>query len=163
VPKKVKTTNYIGFLWGLIGVSIVFFYALSRLIPHSLDVFDYNLNFGQWLALVGWGVFMILTEGYSGFQKNYAPRFAERALSLTRNPKNIDLILAPLFCMGFFNAPKKRLLVTWSFTLGIIFMIIIVGHINQPWRGIIDIGVSLGLIYGLATIYYFAIRYFRNL
>ncbi|MEO5628039.1 MAG: hypothetical protein ABIQ89_04090 [Candidatus Saccharimonadales bacterium] len=142
--------------WAILGVSLIFIEAIVRMVPYFARSLEYKFGWQHWLVLVIWCAFMIITEGYRGFQKQFSPMVAARVMYLLHGkPKLIDLILAPIFCMGYFHATRKRLKRTWLLTLGIIILIIIVRQFNQPWRGIIDSGVMLGLSYGLATIFYF--------
>ncbi|MEM6296272.1 MAG: hypothetical protein AAGA54_33685, partial [Myxococcota bacterium] len=41
---------------------------------------------------------------------------------------------------------------------GIFCLIVIVKQLDQPWRGIIDAGVVVGLSMGLLSIIYYAVR-----
>lgn len=105
---------------------------------------------------------MLYTEGFRGFQKKFSPRFASRALYLFNNPRTHHLILAPMFCMGYIHATRKRKLSAWLLTLGIIVLVVGVRQIAQPWRGIIDTGVIVGLVYGLLSVYYFVMCVMRS-
>jgi len=105
---------------------------------------------------------MLFSEGYRGFQKQFAPRFAARAYYLTTSPKLKHQLLAPLFCVGYIYATRRRMIIAWLLTVTVIGFIITVRLVSQPWRGIIDTGVVLGLMYGLASVYYFFIKIFLN-
>ncbi|CAN5643213.1 hypothetical protein BH23PAT1_BH23PAT1_4680 [soil metagenome] len=152
---SIKTFHYIGIIWALAGISMLFLAAIGRMAPHALEAYRSNLSALELAILLSWSVFMIITEGYMGFQKRFAPRVAARATYLLNRPKVIDIALAPLFCMGYFHAPKKRVIIIWSFTFAIVLLVVVVRQISQPWRGIIDTGVIIGLSYGLVSIYYF--------
>jgi len=157
-PRLSKIPNYIAVLWGLTGITYVFAAAIIRLTPYAQESLGSDLSLFQWALLLLWCAYMIITEGYAGFQKRLAPRVASRLIHLLDKPKLVDMILAPLFCMGYFRAPKKRLIVTWTVTVGIVLLVVLVRHLSQPWRGIVDLGVVLGLTYGLVTIYYCFVR-----
>ncbi len=150
-----KRVNYLGAIWGILGLTLIFIPSIYRALPYVVEALKYNLSYLQWVALVVWCMFMVVTEGYRGFQKQFSPRVASRMLYLLDKPKNIDLLLAPLFCMGYFHATRKRLMVMWSLTFGIALIVFIVRHFSQPWRGIVDLGVVIGLLYGLVSTYYF--------
>jgi hypothetical protein len=47
--------------------------------------------------------------------------------------------------MGYFHAPKRRRVTSLSVTAGIIVLIILVRLLPQPWRGMVDAGVVVGL------------------
>jgi hypothetical protein len=40
----------------------------------------------------------------------------------------------------------------WVGTLAIIILVLLVNQLSQPWRGIIDAGVVVGLTWGLASL-----------
>ena len=99
---------------------------------------------------------MLIGEGYRGFQKQFSPRVVARAKYLIENPTLVRVILAPLFCMGFFHATRKRIIVTYSLTIGIITLIVLIRYFTQqPVRGLIDLGVVGGLTWGLISIGFF--------
>lgn len=148
--------GFLGAVWGILGISILLGYAIVRVCGHALVAFDMGLTPLQWAVTVAWCLFMLVAEGYRGFQKQFSPRVVARARYLARNPRLIDVLLAPLFCVGYFRATRRRKIVSWSLTLGIILLVAIVRQLPQPWRGIIDFGVVLGLAYGLLWIWIFA-------
>ena len=67
-------------------------------------------------------------------------------------------MLAPFTCMGLLHATKKRRIVSWSLLTGIVLLVVLVRQLPSPWRGIIDLGVVLGLSTGLASIAWFTAR-----
>ena len=145
-------------LWGVIGMVLIFSSAVYRLAPMAFELPFAELSFGHWMALLSCLAFMGFAEGYRGFQQNFSPRAAARARYLRDNPTLIRLLLAPLFCMGFFHTTKKRKIVSYSLTAFIICLVILVHSIPQPWRGIIDAGVVLGLSWGLVSLLIFSIQ-----
>lgn len=130
--------------------------AIIRLFPWAWELVDHPLGTGQLLLLFGFVVFMAYSEGYRGFQKAFAPRVAARALHLRRHPQGLRLLLAPFFCMAFFAAPTKRKCVSWILTLGVIGLVVLVRLLPQPYRGIIDAGVVVGLSWGLVALLYYS-------
>ena len=95
---------------------------------------------------------MAYAEGYRGFQKSFAPRVAARAIHLKDNPNWLHILLSPLFCIGYFHSPLNRRVSVYALTLMIILLITLVKYLEQPWRGIIDTGVVLGLSWGVISI-----------
>lgn len=147
--------------WGIIGVTAIIGSAVWRLSPLALEAWkEYPFNFWHWTLFVGFTLFMAFAEGYRGFQKQFSPRVAARALYLSKHPQPLRVLLAPLFCMGFFGATRKRKTVTWCLTTGIIILIILVRMLEQPWRGIIDFGVVLGLTWGILAMWIFSLQAF---
>ena len=67
-------------------------------------------------------------------------------------------LLAPAFAMGWFYATRRRLLVSWILTVGIVTLVLIVHGMAQPWRGIVDAGVVVGLTWGMVSIVWIAAR-----
>ena len=110
-----------------------------------------DLTMGHWFFLIIWTLFMVVAEGYRGFQKKFSPRTAARVRYLRDNPDLLRTILAPFFCMGYFHATKKCRTIAICLTLGIILLVILVSFSPQPWRGLIDFGVVLGLTYGVIS------------
>ncbi|SIS86847.1 hypothetical protein [Neptunomonas antarctica] len=152
--------RYIAVLWGITGIGMLLGSAIYRLGAIGWNTFDYTLQWHHWLAMVACILFMGFAEGYRGFQQAWSPRVAARILFLSENITPFRLFLAPLFCMGFFSIARKRMIITYSLTLGIIAMILLVHQLEQPWRGIVDLGVVTGLIWGLASLVLFTLRAF---
>jgi hypothetical protein len=148
----------IGAIWGIVGITFILGRGLFCIYPFSVELCGMQLNTIEWVALGISLVFMGYAEGYKGFHLKFSPRFAARAQYLKENPTLLRVLLAPLFCMGFFHATRKRKIVTYSLTTGIILLIIGVGRLDQPWRGIIDVGVLLGLGWGLLSVWYYSFR-----
>ncbi len=107
------------------------------------------------LYVVSVGFFGI-TEGYQAFHRRFSPRVAARAHHLWLHPRPVRVLLAPLFCMGFFGAPARRLAASWGVSAGVVLLIVAVKRLPHPWRGAIDLGVCVALVWGAASILYFA-------
>jgi uncharacterized membrane protein YkgB len=60
--------------------------------------------------------------------------------------------------MGFFHTTKKRKIISYSLTSFIIVLIIVVHAIPQPWRGIVDAGVVLGLSWGTVSLLVYGVK-----
>ena len=149
-----------GAVWGILGLSLIFGRGLICLYPYVDELVWDSFGWIQWLALGISLLFMGYAEGYKGFHLKFSPRAAARALYLKKNPTLLRVIFAPLFCMGFFHATRKRKIVAYSLTTMIIVLIVLVRQLSQPWRGIIDAGVLLGLGWGLVSVWFFSIRAF---
>ena len=157
-----KYIGITGALWGISGILLLLITAVYRLTPIAIDTFSYNLQWHHSLILLLTVLFMAYFEGYKGFQLRFSPRVAARAKYLSENPR-IDLaILAPFFCMAYFHAPLKRKIASASLTISIILMIIAVKKITQPWKGIIDAGVVIGLIWGILSIAFYSYQAFTK-
>lgn len=148
--------RHLGFIWGIAGVILVLAMAVMRLSPRIVELRDFTLGIQHWLLVVVFVPWMAWAEGYKGFHKAFSPRVVARANYLREGGHPLLSVLAPLFCMGYFHATRKRKIVSWSVTSSIIVLVLIVRLTPQPWRGIIDAGVVLGLTLGiLSLLYYF--------
>ena len=145
----------VAYVWGISGVIFILVFAIYRLTPMALALKDIPLDLLHWLSLVISIVCMAYAEGYKGFHLSFAPRVVIRADYLTKSPKFGHVVLAPLFCMGYIHATRKRQFFSYGLTLMIIGFVIIVRSIPQPWRGILDAGVVVGLTMGCFSIFYF--------
>jgi len=147
-------------MWGYAGICLIFASAIYRLGPMALQLTTQTLHWYHWLALLFSVVFMGFAEGYKGFQKGFSPRVAARMRYLSNDVTPVRVLLAPLFCMGFFHSERRRKIVTFTLTIGILIIIQVVHHVPQPWRGIIDAGVVLGLLWGIVSLTLFTLKAF---
>jgi hypothetical protein len=139
--------------WGVFGVLALLGQAMWRLTPLALEPLQQGMMTGfQWALYISWAVFNAYAEGYRGFQRSFSPRVVARAIHLSHHPKALHVALAPLFCMGLFHAKRRRLIASWVLTGVIILLIIVIRQIPQPWRGIVDVGVVVGLAWGALSI-----------
>jgi hypothetical protein len=159
---KNSMAGTIGAFWGIMGVFLLIGGAVYRLIPLALAAFYSPFRWYHWLAWTASVLIMAHAEGYSGFQLHFSPRVAARALYLREHPKTLHIIFAPLFCMGYFHATRRRQAVSLSLTAGIIGLVLAIRRVPQPWRGIIDAGVVVGLAWGFVSLLWFAARAFTG-
>lgn len=140
--------------WGVIGVALVLLYPLSRLTAYTIEAVVGGMTVLQWIAFVINVVFMAWSEGYRGFQLRFCPRVAARTLYLYQNSTSLGVrLMAPFFCLGYFRANRRQLMFAWLGTLAIIILVLVVHQLDQPWRGIIDAGVVVGLTWGLVSLF----------
>ncbi len=157
------TKNFLGILaatWGVAGVLVLIGAGMVRLTSVGLDAFDYPLQMHHWAFLVTFLLFMLISEGYRGFQKSFAPRVAARARELQLDPRPLQVLLAPLVCMGFIYATPRLLLRSYGLAVMIVIFVLIVRQLPQPWRGLLDIGVAAGLLWGVVALIAFAYQVF---
>lgn len=148
-----NSAGVFGSLWAIVGFSLLILFAIIRLGKISLESFDYNYQWFHWLTLLLSIIVMAYSEGYKGFQLKFSPRFAARCRHLRHHPTTLHIALAPLFCMGFFHTTRARKIATVTLSLLILGFIQIAHLLPQPWRGILDLGVVTGLIWGLLSLY----------
>ena len=142
----------LGAIWGIGGIVVALVFSVFRLAGASLEAFQYSWDWRHWTVLVLNTAFMAHSEGYKGFQKSLAPRVVARARVLLDNPPLFRLLLAPLFCMGYFHTTRRRLISVYVLTIGIGALIAAFQYISQPWRGLLDCGVVVGLSWGIVSI-----------
>lgn len=149
-------------LWGIAGVAAVLVYAAAKLALLALEAVGAGMAPHEW-ALFGLSMAgMAWAEGYRGFQLKFSPRVAARAWHLYCRPTLARMVLAPLFCSGFFAATPRVLRLTWLGAALIVVAVLLVDGLPQPWRGILDAGVVAGLLWGTASLVLASIRTFRE-
>ena len=144
--------------WGVLGVVALLAQALWRLTPRAWEAIDAGLTPTQWAITVVWVAFMAHAEGYKGFHRRFSPRVIARAQHLAADPQPLRAVLAPFYCMSLFGASRRGMLVARALVLGITALVIAVRMLPQPWRGIVDAGVVVGLALGTLSILYYAGR-----
>ncbi|NIS63420.1 MAG: hypothetical protein GTO13_22855 [Proteobacteria bacterium] len=151
-----------GAIWGLAGVFLILVIPIYRLTIIAVEAFSYEFLWYHWVGLVLNTLFLAHVEGYRGFQKGFSPRVAVRAKYLKDHPNALYALLGPFFCMSYFFAPTKRKVFMISLTVGIIILILLIRLLSQPWRGIVDLGVVIGLTWGLISLFIFSLRAFTS-
>ena len=153
-----KIFGIIGFIWGFVGVSLILLHGITCVYPYVVTLDFSKMFWYHYLSLIISIIFLGYAEGYKGFQLSFSPRVAQRLKLVFKNPSFVNVVLSPLFCMGFFGISKKRMKITYILTITIIFLIIIIERISEPWRGIIDTGVLVGLSWGLLSFWFFCLK-----
>jgi len=141
------------YLWAVLGVAALLTQAVVRLSEVSWEAlqsgemtsFEYGIC-AAWVALNAY------LEGYRGFQKKFVPRVLARAHHLALHPAWLPALLAPLYAMAFFHATRRAKIAAWAITILVALAIILVRSLPQPWRGIVDAGVVVGLTWGLVAL-----------
>jgi hypothetical protein len=139
-------------VWGIGGVAAVILYASVSLSAQAISAINSGLSPFAWAAMIANVVFMAWAEGYRGFQQRFSPRVAARALHLAREPVWWCVALAPLFCAGYFGATKRLQRTIWIGTGLIVLAVIAFSWMPQPWRGVLDAGVVVGLGWGVVSL-----------
>lgn len=152
----------IGAVWGVTGIIAVLVYAIERLGRFVVEALDAGLTGPEWVVLLANVAFVGYAEGVRGFQRRFSPRVAARALHLYHQPGLARVLLAPFFCSGFFAATPRLLRLTWAGAALIVAVVIAVGQLPQPWRGIVDAGVLAGLGWGSLSLAWMALATFRS-
>ncbi len=132
-------------------------FAVYRLTPMAMALENIPLDLMHWAALIFSVLYMAYAEGYKGFHLGFAPRVVSRANYLRQHPRISHILFAPIFCMGYIYATRKRKIVSYGLSAMIVCFVLITRLLPQPWRGIVDAGVVTGLAIGIASILYFLV------
>jgi hypothetical protein len=144
--------RHLAAIWGVAGILGLLTQAVIRLFDAARQGWNHPFDVRHWILLLTFVPFMAYSEGYRGFQKGFSPRVVARARHLGHGATLVQGLLAPLFCMGYFHATRKRLVTSYLVTAAIVSFIVVVRLAPQPWRGIIDLGVVVGLVWGVVSI-----------
>ena len=140
------------YIYSIGGVIAIFSSAIYRLYPHVRESMSYEYSTLNWIVLTAYLIVMIVGKGYFALHRGFVPRVIDRSELLIENGNLIDKLLAPLYCMGFFKAPRKRIIISYVMIFFIVSFIVSASKISQPWRGIIDLGVVVGLSLGILSL-----------
>ena len=140
------------YTWILAGVVLLLGSAVYRLGNRASGILSMNLSWVHWVALVAMVVFMGYSEGYRGFQQSFSPRVGARARYLWLHAGSLEAILAPFFLLGYFRAEKKRQILSLLLTAMIVALVLTVRLLPSPWWEIVDVGVVVGLAWGLYSL-----------
>jgi hypothetical protein len=145
--------------WGSAGVLALLGQAIWRLTPLALEPLrGGRLERSQVVLYAGWVLAAAYTEGYRAFQRGFSPRVIARAVYLARRPRPLRVLLAPAFCLSLFHANRSGLARAWGILITMTALVVIVHHTPQPWQGIVDGGVVVGLVWGQIAMLCFLVR-----
>jgi uncharacterized membrane protein len=54
--------------------------------------------------------------------------------------------------MGLFHATRRTKIVSWTLLVVVVSLVALMRRLAQPWRGIIDAGVVVGLAIGVVSL-----------
>jgi hypothetical protein len=141
----------IGAVWGVGGFLALLGFAILRLLAPALDTFSHPLLWYHWLALAGVTALLLYLKGYRAFQRGLTRRVVSRALSLRARPDVLRVLLAPVYCMGYFGAGVRKQVTMILLTLAMVGLILVFSRIDQPWRGIVDFGLVAAFAWAFAA------------
>ena len=138
------------YVWAIVGVLTLLAQGLIKLVPVAARAVRGPLSPLQATILWTFVALNLYLEGYRGFQLRFVPRVVARALHLAQTPRLgvWFAVLAPFFAMGFFHATRRARLSAWILSSLIALAVVLVRHLPDPWRGVVDAGVVAGLGYG---------------
>ena len=123
-----------------------------------------NLGVWHWTLLACIIIFFSYCEGYRGFQLAWSPMLVKRAyhFSCVSTPiydwttniyldRVIDFMLAPILAGGFICGTRRRLYLSWGITIFVLMVVVLMRYMsdNLPYKCFVDIGVVIGLGWGL--------------
>ena len=138
-------------VWGAIGLIGLLIFAIVRLCGVVWIGLDAPWQWHHIAVAAVNTVFMAWSVGYRGFQQGFSPRCAARVKWLLVHPSLRNACLAPLFVMGYFESTRRRKIVVYGLTVGIVIAILIIHALPHPWRAALDIGVVVGLTWGVVS------------
>ena len=153
-PRPASLQQWAIVLYAVLPVVALLSFAVYRLFPIAMQPLRDDPSAGTWVAYAVSVVLMAWAEGYRGFHQQFSPRVVVRGLHLSRR-RGIYLALAPAVAMGWVYATRRRLITSWSLTFGIVLLVVLMHLLDQPWRGVVDAGVVVGLGWGILSILYF--------
>jgi hypothetical protein len=162
VERTMRIVGVCGALWGVAGVLALLGFAVLRLMGRVIDMFGYDLRWYHWLTLLLVVFFMAYTEGYRGFQRAFSPRVAARAKYVYHFPRLLHVLAAPVFCMGYFHIHRRRQIGIFVLTSLIVLIIGLMRFVDQPWQGIVDAGVVVGLTWGIVSVGVYSVLAFTS-
>ena len=149
--------------WGVLCVLALLAQAIMRLTPKAIEPWlDGSLTTLHQALYVIAIAFMGYSEGYRGFQLRFSPRVVARAFYLGENPTPVRVVLALPFCMSLFHSTKRQMTISYALIVMIVLLVWGVRHLAQPWRGMIDAGVVVGLAWGSLAIVWFYFQALRG-
>ena len=138
--------------WGVLQVVAILGNTIKRLIPIALQPFQrQDLLLHHWITLISWVLVMGYTEGYKAFHLKFSPLVVKRAFKIADNASFLNIVIAGPFSMGLFGATKKRMIINWSISVGVLVLVKLVKELPYPWRSIVDSGVVVGFL-GIGTL-----------
>ena len=137
--------------WATVGLCGLLLFAIVRLSMVVAEGAEVAWDWRHWAVAAANAAFMAWSEGYRGFQLRFSPRSAARVKWLLHHASGLSTVLAPVFAMGYFNATPRRMAGVYGLTVFVVGAIVVVHMLPQPWRAALDIGVVIGLAWGVAS------------
>ena len=127
-------------------------YALLRLAKRVGGVASHDLTWYHWVALGLITALLVYGKSYRAFYLGLAPRIAARAADVRRRPSTVRVVLAPMYCMGYFGGERSTQVKMISITLAMVILVVSVRCLPEPWRAILAAAVAAALSAGFGFI-----------
>ena len=150
-PPPVTLVGVVAACWATVGICGLLLFAVVRLSMVVAEGAEVSWDWRHWAVAAANAAFMAWSEGYRGFQLRFSPRSAARVKWLLHHASGLSAVLAPVFAMGYFNATPRRMVGVYGLTVFVVGAIVVVHVLPQPWRAALDIGVVIGLAWGVVS------------
>ncbi len=138
-------------VWGVLGMEALLGQALVRLSRLAWEGVVTQFAPLPFAVAVVWCAVMAWAEGYRGFQQRFVPQALERAFTIDVRSR-LDVALAPLVVLGVWRTEPKVRRRALIMVVGVTTLVLLVKQLPQPWRGVVDSGVVVGLAWGAAAL-----------
>lgn len=152
----------VAFLWGLLGVVLLFATAVVRLGARALETVSAGLGPWEWVALVALTAAFVYGEGVRALQRRWVPWVIQRLRMLHHEPRAWYRALAPLHAMAFIGARPRAMAAAWAGSLAIVLAVLVVSRFPAPWRGIVDFAVASALLWATLVLIVTGVRAARD-
>jgi len=152
-PSHKPAFDQLTFIWSVVGILGLLVQAQLRLGKIAWEALSSGrLTRAELSVTLFWIVLNAYLEGYRGFHRRFVPRVIARAQHLATQPRSFPRWLGPVYAMAYVRATPRAKYAAWGVTGAVLIAIFLVRRLNQPWRGIIDVGVVVGLFLGSVSL-----------
>lgn len=148
----------IGAAWGIVGFALLLGRGIYRLHFQVASLSEIEMGAWHWAAILVSVIFFGVGEGHFALQRKFIPRLLKKAQYLSHNPTVLNVLLAPVYCMGLIGWDRRTTLRSWRGVFSVIGIIFLVRFVPAPWYEIILVGVVAALawacIYTLVSGFY---------
>jgi len=151
--QRTQAFDQLTFIWSVVGILGLLVQAQLRLGKIAWEALSSeSLTHNQLLLCIAWVVLNAYMEGYRGFHRRFVPRVVARANHLATAGDAFPRWLGPVYAMAYVRATPRAKYAAWGVTGAVLIAIFFVRRLSQPWRGIIDAGVVVGLLIGSVSL-----------
>ena len=138
----------------LLVVALTLVESIARLGARALAIFrDQSLSPTDHVIISVIVAVFWYGEGYRALQMRFVPHVVARAFELARSGRRGGaLALGPLYVMSLVGDRREARLRAWLGVAAIVAVVLAVRHLPPFWRGAVDAGVSVALLWGLAAL-----------